>query len=787
VQHNGVDDTERLKPNRKSMVNLHETIADLSDKRAVYRGRSQSERARELNHGGGDFEQLEAEVAAEVQAEIRSISNPSSPAIRGLEARSKRPPPRRASLPVAPVARTQVGSAPETSKEGNEHTRRASIDTYSSEQERGSAAIHTRNVALGVSASSVQGHADKGRRSAAAGTRRELNRADRLKEIYCEFDIDGGGEVGEEEIFALGTARRKLIAWTDKQTHSMMKNMGCDKENNITSSNFVTYFKQKFSGDSDGVFSKTMDQFLECARLFRERKIADRNESTSAKPGRSVLQPRLEVKEAEAGNEWDVDEMEEGDEECAWVTGSPTGRQGSDLMAAKSARQSPNRLGSDSYLIPPKEFDSNTLPSKGNNVAESPLVAEKTISREAIASMYTDVYDIFSTSEIHESEFNKIEMLDDECDWTPGSPTGIEPLDERSVQPSKPRNGALWNARTKWRRGESSDDTTRPVEGGNVSDMVLRTMGMGENGGDADGVRQTSDLLDRFVGALTYGDSVSSRGLNSTTDHGTRTHETIQDEIQDEIQEENTEPTMHSAWSTADNSADAAHDMDVEDDSDDADNTEDVNVTDADNTEDVNVTDAESYFRFKAQLELTQMRSKVGLEADISLDDSHSLELDHSDIKFNRWATRREDESISGFVDILRSISRSRSRSSTPGSSSSPTNGHLSDSYDERKYPSPTARAEGRQAGWRIDSERSTPGGDSRGTPGRRGIGTEGVPYSIYASAYAVPDTSSSSTSPSPEAQVQLGSNPISTAPCRETAISRAAKRAIDAKMARRS
>lgn len=36
---------------------------------------------------------------------------------------------------------------------------------------------------------------------------------------------------------------------------------------------------------------------------------------------------------------------EESDEECAWAPGSPTGRQGSDLMAAKAARQSASRLG----------------------------------------------------------------------------------------------------------------------------------------------------------------------------------------------------------------------------------------------------------------------------------------------------------------------------------------------------------------------------------------------------------------------------------------------------------
>ena len=36
---------------------------------------------------------------------------------------------------------------------------------------------------------------------------------------------------------------------------------------------------------------------------------------------------------------------EEGDEECAYAPGSPTGRQGTDLMAAKRARQRVTRHG----------------------------------------------------------------------------------------------------------------------------------------------------------------------------------------------------------------------------------------------------------------------------------------------------------------------------------------------------------------------------------------------------------------------------------------------------------
>ena len=41
---------------------------------------------------------------------------------------------------------------------------------------------------------------------------------------------------------------------------------------------------------------------------------------------------------------------EEEDEECAWAPGSTTGRQGSDLMAAKQARQRQLEMGS-SFVV----------------------------------------------------------------------------------------------------------------------------------------------------------------------------------------------------------------------------------------------------------------------------------------------------------------------------------------------------------------------------------------------------------------------------------------------------
>jgi len=103
--------------------------------------------------------------------------------------------------------------------------------------------------------------------------RSSLDRRLELSKIYSEFDLDGNGDVGEAEMFALGTARRKLgqksSTWSKDQTHTMMLNMDCDADNNVSSGNFVAYFISHLSKESDDEFLETMEQFLACARSLR--------------------------------------------------------------------------------------------------------------------------------------------------------------------------------------------------------------------------------------------------------------------------------------------------------------------------------------------------------------------------------------------------------------------------------------------------------------------------------------------------------------------------------------
>ena len=63
-----------------------------------------------------------------------------------------------------------------------------------------------------------------------AVTRRQ--RADKLTRVYREFDIDGNGSVGEDELLQLGRARRKLGqkqgVWTAAMNRALMKKIGTD-------------------------------------------------------------------------------------------------------------------------------------------------------------------------------------------------------------------------------------------------------------------------------------------------------------------------------------------------------------------------------------------------------------------------------------------------------------------------------------------------------------------------------------------------------------------------------
>merc|ERR1711934_910182 len=65
-------------------------------------------------------------------------------------------------------------------------------------------------------------------------------RAVALRKVYREFDLDGGGDVGGEEMLALGKARRKLGQkkgeWTQDMNQRLLENMGVDRRGAVSES-----------------------------------------------------------------------------------------------------------------------------------------------------------------------------------------------------------------------------------------------------------------------------------------------------------------------------------------------------------------------------------------------------------------------------------------------------------------------------------------------------------------------------------------------------------------------
>ena len=62
----------------------------------------------------------------------------------------------------------------------------------------------------------------------------DMRRAALLRAVYHEFDLDGGGDVGAEELMEVGQARRRLGQksgeWTEANNRALMRKMGPDEE-----------------------------------------------------------------------------------------------------------------------------------------------------------------------------------------------------------------------------------------------------------------------------------------------------------------------------------------------------------------------------------------------------------------------------------------------------------------------------------------------------------------------------------------------------------------------------
>ena len=91
-----------------------------------------------------------------------------------------------------------------------------------------------------------------------------------LRKVYREFDLDGGGDVGYDELLALGQARRDLGqkegVWTKRQNDQLMKSMGA-KNGTVSLERFCEYFHDVLPQD-EADFKATMKKFLLCAKAI---------------------------------------------------------------------------------------------------------------------------------------------------------------------------------------------------------------------------------------------------------------------------------------------------------------------------------------------------------------------------------------------------------------------------------------------------------------------------------------------------------------------------------------
>ena len=121
-----------------------------------------------------------------------------------------------------------------------------------------------------------------------------------LRKVYREFDLDGGGGVGEDELLMLGQARRKMGQKGGERTKEMndklMKRMGVDNNGSVSETNFVEYFDGALSMESSA-FNMAMVQFMESAKECSQLKIEEKKSSKKkAKPKAELtsLEKRLE-------------------------------------------------------------------------------------------------------------------------------------------------------------------------------------------------------------------------------------------------------------------------------------------------------------------------------------------------------------------------------------------------------------------------------------------------------------------------------------------------------------
>jgi len=115
-------------------------------------------------------------------------------------------------------------------------------------------------------------------------------KADQLRGVYHDFDLDGSGKVGSNELMALGKERRALgqksEEWTVEENKELLSDMGADDQGNVTMGQFVNYFITALPSNTKD-FRKAIENFHACARNLKKAQASER-EAMLAKVNKDV-------------------------------------------------------------------------------------------------------------------------------------------------------------------------------------------------------------------------------------------------------------------------------------------------------------------------------------------------------------------------------------------------------------------------------------------------------------------------------------------------------------------
>ena len=130
-------------------------------------------------------------------------------------------------------------------------------------------------AAAAQEAADASSRASQAEAAEAAAAMDRLYRAQRLGEVFSVFDLDHGGSITEDELFELGSERRRMGqasgSWTREMNRRLMKKLDKDNTGAVSKSEFCDYFAESLPKEREP-FDDSMEQFLRAAKACIRKK-----------------------------------------------------------------------------------------------------------------------------------------------------------------------------------------------------------------------------------------------------------------------------------------------------------------------------------------------------------------------------------------------------------------------------------------------------------------------------------------------------------------------------------